>query len=117
MQILYRLSIIKLTHFYKLCFFPILLLSYQNIGLSEHRPIRTSAYQNIGKIFDEGNWVALRLIAPQINALLPKTGTIANGIASACAPCDLGLFRCGYLQHGTWPKATKSILNPSARAN
>jgi hypothetical protein len=31
-QILYRLSIIKMTRFYKLCFFPILLLSRQNIG-------------------------------------------------------------------------------------
>jgi hypothetical protein len=41
-QILYRLSIIKLTRPYKPCFFPILLLSQQNIG----------------KAFDEGSWVS-----------------------------------------------------------
>ena len=65
-QILYRLSIIKLTRFYKLfstqtCFFPT---------------------KNIGKVFDEGNWIALRLIAPRLNALLPNTGIITYGFAS-----------------------------------
>jgi hypothetical protein len=69
-QILYRLSIIKLTHFYKLCFFPILLLSQQNIG----------------KAFDEGNRVALQLIAPRLIVLLQKTDIITYGIASARAP-------------------------------
>jgi len=55
-QILYRLSIFKFIRFYKLCFFPIMLLSWQNIG----------------KVFDEWNWVALRLIAPRLNVLLAK---------------------------------------------
>jgi len=100
-QILYRLSIIKLTRFYKLCFFPILLLSQQNIG----------------KVFNEGNCVALRLIAPRLNVLLPKMGIITHIIASTHSPCAFGLFRCGYLQHRAWPKATKSILNPPASAN
>jgi hypothetical protein len=82
-QILYRLSIIKLTRFYKLCFFPISVLSWQNIG----------------KVFDDGNWMALRLIAPGLNVLLPKTGIITYGIAITRAPCAIGLFQCGYLQH------------------
>jgi hypothetical protein len=39
------------------------------------------------------------------------------GIASIRAPGAFGLSQCGHLQHWTWPKATKSTLNPSASAN
>ena len=101
MQILYRLCIVKLTRFYKPCFFSILLLSKQNIV----------------KVFDEGNRVALPLIAPRLNALLQKTGIITYDIAGTRAPGAFCLSQCGYLQHWTWPKATKSTLDPPASAN
>ncbi len=48
-QILYRLSIIKLTRFYELCFFPILLLSYAKHRKGIRRGELDSATINIAK--------------------------------------------------------------------
>jgi hypothetical protein len=53
----------------------------------------------------------------RLNVLLQKTGIITYDITSTRAPGAFGLFQCGYLQHWMWPKATKSLLNPPARAN
>jgi hypothetical protein len=36
---------------------------------------------------------------------------LPNGITSAHSTYVFNLFRCGYLQHRMWPKATKSALN------
>jgi hypothetical protein len=98
---LHHLSVASLNHFSQPCLLQSLL----------------PPLQNIEKVFNEGNWVALRLIAPRLIVVLPKPEIIRYGIASTFTPCAFGLFQCGYLLHWMWPKATKSILNPSACAN
>src|SRR5262249_16283209 len=114
-QILHRITIIKLNPLSQPCFFP----SFFFPSNSYYEVIEALA--SLQALADPASRLSIQLniavVAPRLNVVLPETGITIFGIDSARSPYAFGLSRCGHLQHLMWTKATKSMLNLYACAS